>query len=307
MSNRQARREQSRTARTQRPTRPSRPGGGGLSPRKRGGGFNIFAQPFLLVVAGLIIVLAVILGIVVATGGSSNADLVQDLEKAANDLPLDLANGNKLGRDDAPIKLAEYEDFQCPFCLRYSATQEPTLINEYVKTGKVQIIYKNLPALGNESVRAGIAATCAADQNKFWQYHNRLFLEQARAGQATNEQKNVGRFSDDKLKSYAQEVGLDIDKYTACFNDPATLNKVQAEFQEASALNFSSTPSFAANGRPLSQGSFNTLDDWRKALDTLLSATPTPQPSATASASGTASPAATTPAASATATPTKAQ
>ena len=104
----------------------------------------------------MIVALAVVLGIVAAnTGGGSSDQYVTDLQTALTELPSDMANGTKLGSDSAPLKLTEYEDFQCPFCLKYSASQEPTLVNEYVKTGKMQITYENLPDPRKRRVRQG--------------------------------------------------------------------------------------------------------------------------------------------------------
>jgi protein-disulfide isomerase len=220
-------------------------------------------------VAGLIIVLAVVLIIVAAQsgGGGGGGDYVKLLTDAHTQLPADLENGYKLGKDDAPIKLTEYEDFQCPICLKYTATQEPTLIEEYVKTGKMQITYQHLPVLRTESVRAALATQCAADQNKFWDLHSKLFTVQAEAGQQTSEKTNVGRFSDAKLREFAQGVGLDMAKYDTCFASQDALQKVQDQERAANALGFSGTPSFAINGSPFTSGIPDSMDQWRTTLD----------------------------------------
>lgn len=288
MSNRQARREQSRTTRGQRAARPTRPAPG-KAPKRSGGGPDLLSRPYLLGVAGLIILLAVVLVFVASrSGGSSTtSDWTKNLNDAHAQLPGDLANGLKLGKEDAPIKLTEYEDFQCPICLKYTALQEPALVEEYVKTGKMQIIYQTLPVLKTESVRAGMAAQCVADQNKFWDFHSKLFTVQAEAGQGTTEKVNVGRFSDAKLREYAQGVGADLAKYDACFASPDTLQKVQEQERAARGLGLSGTPSFVINGSPFTSGIPDSVDQWRKTLDDAykqLTASPTPaaSPSATA-------------------------
>lgn len=316
MSNRQARREQMRTSRQQtaqqRPSRPTAPG-----PRKTGGGGGgsglprFLSQPFLLMVIALVIALAVILTLVVMLQGTNTGGLPEKLITAEQTFPYDLAKGTKLGKDDAPLKMVEYEDFQCPFCLLYTANQEPTLIEEYVKTGKLQIEYKHLPNLGTESVRAGRASQCVAAQDKFWQFHHKLFLTQAEAGQSTNEKVNAGRFSDGNLRKYAVEAGADGAKFDECFTAQESLSKVQADQQEAGAFGIGGTPGFTINGRPIGSGAPSSLDGWRQLLNQLLeaaNATPSATASTTAAASATATtPTATTPAATATpaaATPT---
>ena len=315
MSNRQARREQSRTTRTSRTTpRGSRPpvgpprrgsGGGG------GGGGNPLLQPFNLVVAAVIIgLIAVLAGVIMFGGSESDSDkAAKQLEVAAPKVPLELANGTKLGKDDAPIKLTQYEDFQCPFCLRYTSEDEPVLVEEYVKTGKVQIIYEHFPGLGFESVRAASASQCVADQNLFWKYHNLLFLTQAKAGQLDGEKVQANRFSDDKLKQYAAQVGADPAKYDACVSADTHAQLVQDQQRRARSLGITGTPGFLINGQPIGSGAPSTLDAWRKLLDDAVgqagkAANATPgaspgtsvSPAASASAAATNSPAtATTP------------
>lgn len=290
MSNRQARREQSRTTRTQRSRprpqqRSSRPTGGG-------GGSNIFTTGFLLALGAVAVVLIAVVIIFTQFVGSDSGDgdLASKMEDARANLPLDLANGTKIGRDDAPVKIVEYEDAQCPFCLRYTANTEPTLMDEFVKTGKAQIEYKHLPILGkSESTLAAIAMTCAAEQNKFWEYHAHVFTIQAKAGQDTNEQVDVGRFTENKLKGYASDLGLDRAKFDACYQSPDTLATVSNNSREAQSFGITSTPGFIVNGRQIGSGS-PSLDDWRAIINEAAgggsaTTTTTASPSASASAS----------------------
>ncbi len=311
MSNRQARREQSRTTQKSRqqrsPIRGSSRGPGGKPPS--GGSPDWLSRPFLLGLAAVIIVLGVIAAIVMTAGGDDNT-AVQQLEEMNQKLPVDMANGATLGRDDAPLKLTEYEDFQCPFCLKYTATQEGALIEEYVKTGKLQIIYNHLPLIGVESANAALASQCAADQNKFWQFHDELFLIQARAGQIEVEKKNVGRFSDAKLKDVASQLGLDRTKFDACYDGKEHLDLVNEQQRTAKSFGITGTPGFLLDGSPLGSGAPASVDDWRKVLDqayTQATSSPTASPAGTRTPAATTSPAptaATAPAA--TATPTKA-
>ncbi len=312
MSNRQARRDQMRNSRQQRAqgaSRPTRSSGGPGKPRKSGGGglTAILSRPFLLVVTALIVGLAVVLGILLANQDSGDGGLADKIATGKAEFPYDMANGTKVGKDDAPLKLVQFEDFQCPFCLGYTGEDEPTLINEYVKTGKLQIEFRHLTVLGTESLAAAKGGECAAEQNKFWQYHNELFLAQAKAGQQTSEKVNVGRFSDDRLKKYAADLGLDTARFNACFDNPATLEAVQNDQREATTFGIRSTPGFLINNQPLGSGAPVDLTEWRRVLDEKLkelNTTPTATTTASATATtpaATASP--TTPAATATPTP----
>lgn len=298
MSNRQARREQARGSSASRQTRPSkapakRPTGGGGG---GGGGSDIFSRGFLLAGVAFVIVAAIVIGVVIAFGGSKSDSekYVKDLETARADLPLDLINGNKIGRDDAPVKIVTYEDFQCPFCLVFTAEQEPEIISELVKTGEVQLEYRHLPIFRQESVDAAVASQCAADQDKFWQYSNQLFLVQAKAGQVEKEKSNVGRFSEDNLKKFAGDLGLDQAKFDQCFDSREHLDMVTDQQREANQLGITGTPGFVVNGSPLGAGTPNGIDAWKQIVQNVKDAI------ATATASANASPGSTTAAGSAT-------
>jgi protein-disulfide isomerase len=200
---------------------------------------------------------------------STDAAAVSALSAARVDFPADLADGYALGRADAPLSLTMYEDFQCPFCLRYTAVIEPALVEEYVAAGDLRIEFQNFPILGPESLNAGIAAECAAQQDRFWDLHHELFLLQAEAGQLTNEQLQVGRFSDEALRTIAEGLALDMPAYDVCYSDPATLATVQDMAGRARELGLTGTPGFVLNGTAL-PGAPANLEGWRLFLDTQL-------------------------------------
>src|SRR5437879_12524604 len=78
------------------------------------------------------------------------------------------------GRSDAPVTVYEMSDFQCPFCRSFALTTLPILEREYVQTGKVRLVYINLPLpyLHANAFAAALVATCAARQGKFWPMHD---------------------------------------------------------------------------------------------------------------------------------------
>lgn len=297
MSNRQARREQARTTRSTRPTRPAPGSGKGRPTGSGGGGSSVFTSGFMLVFGGFLVlaVIAVILVLVLGGDGGSDSDLVAAMEKHNAELPTELVNGTKIGKDDAPVKITEFEDFQCPFCLQYTADQEGGIINELVKTGKVQLEFRNLPILGAESVSAAIAGQCAADQNKFWQYHNLLFLTQAKADQVGNEKTNVGRFSDGNLKQFAKDLSLDTAKFDECYDSRAPLELILQQQRDANQFGITGTPGFLVNGQPLGTGTPSSLDDWKQIVTNVENAiaTATANAGASPTASASAAPTAT--------------
>lgn len=168
---------------------------------------------------------------------------------------------NRLGDPNAKVMIVEFADFQCPFCGRHHELVAPTLIKEYVDTGKASYVYKNMAFLGNESVWAAVAAECAADQGKFWKYHDYLFTHQ--------NGENQGAFEKDKLVGFGKEVGLEMAKFEACVKNDETLARVQADTQEANALGVSSTPTFFVNGKPLV--GLTSPDEFKQAIEQALS------------------------------------
>lgn len=168
---------------------------------------------------------------------------------------------NRLGDPNAKVLIVEYADYQCPFCGRHHELVAPTLVKEYVDTGKAAYLYKHMAFLGNESVWSAIASECAADQGKFWQYHDYLFTHQ--------NGENQGAFNKDKLIGFGKEVGLDMPKFEACVKNDETVARVQADTQEAQSLGVSSTPTFFVNGKPLV--GLTSPDEFKQAIEQALS------------------------------------
>ena len=181
-----------------------------------------------------------------------------------------MVDGSTLGRKDAKLTLAVFEDFQCPYCLRYSALFEPALVDDYVRTGKIRLEFHQLPILGDESVQAAVASWCAGQQGQFWAYHKKLFMVEAEADQLTVEKVGIGRFSAANLQSFAAGLGLDAAAFEACSNSGAAIEAVRADVRQAQSLGLRGTPSFVMNGTPLASGAPATAAAWRKLLDDAL-------------------------------------
>ena len=197
-------------------------------------------------------------------------DFSTPLRDAAAKLPAEMQSGTTLGSANAPLTLTVFEDFQCPFCLQFSAIQEPALIQEYVRTGKLKIVHLNLIRLGAESTQAALAAMCAADQNKYWSYYYRLYLVEADANQYSDERSNVGRFTPEKLKAYASDASLDRAVFDSCLDSGQHSDSIIADQREASRLGINATPGFALAGHSSWVGAPASMADWRKRLDQAL-------------------------------------
>ena len=146
-----------------------------------------------------------------------------------------------LGPPDAPVVIEEYSDFQCPYCQRFAQQTAPRIVEEYVKTGKVRFVYRNFAFIGDESVWAAQAAECAANQSRFWDYHDKLFASQAG--------ENRGAFSRDRLKGFVRSLDLDQATFARCLDNNETLGRVLQDKAEAQRLQVRSTPTFFINGQ----------------------------------------------------------
>jgi len=157
-----------------------------------------------------------------------------------------LADGQALGRADAPVTIEIYSDFQCPACGTLARTIKPLLMRDYVDTGEVRLVYRDFAFLGPESVDAAVAARCAASENRFWQFHDYLFANQ--------QGENRGAFSRPRLEAMGEAVGLDADTQRACIADPAVRQEVTDERAAAAELQINSTPTLVIDDEQRIQG-----------------------------------------------------
>jgi protein-disulfide isomerase len=108
-----------------------------------------------------------------------------------------------LGDPNAPVTVIEYGDYQCPFCARFYTDIEPLIRDQYIKTGKVKMVFRNYPFLGPESTAAAEAAECAKDQGKYWEFHDALY-----SAEATDAQEHNGNLNRELFLSVAQDLKL---------------------------------------------------------------------------------------------------
>lgn len=147
------------------------------------------------------------------------------------------ADFNKVGKPDAPIKIDEYADFQCPYCRIWFEQTERLLMDNYIANGTVYFEYHTFGEfIGPESVDAAQAAYCAGDQDKFWQMHATIFTNQ------TGE--NIGAFSDRRLEAFAQEIDLNMDEWSECYNSGKYSDRIEQDGADALAAGAKSTPTF---------------------------------------------------------------
>jgi protein-disulfide isomerase len=186
--------------------------------------------------------------------------------------PLDLADGYSLGASDAPVAIEVWEDFQCPFCQRFTFQVKPALVERFVETGQARLTFRNLAFLGDESHWAAVAGSLAADQDRFWPFHDYVF--------ANLLGENVGSFSLDRLLAIGEAASLDMQR----FREGLVLDAARARFREidataraeAAALGINATPTVTVDGVVLPSPDLETVSAAVEAALAASAATATP-------------------------------
>ncbi len=176
-------------------------------------------------------------------------------------------SGQAMGDPNAPVKMEEFSDFQCPYCRQFHNDTFRRIIDTYVRTGKVYFIFRNFPIVdrttaAQESHTAADAAVCAGQQSKFYEYHDLLFANQ--------NGENIGDFTVKRVQSMAKTLGLDTAKFNTCLSDSATANSVAQDYAAGVKAGIDSTPSFLVNGKVVA-GAL-PFEQFQAAIDAALAA-----------------------------------
>ncbi len=169
------------------------------------------------------------------------------------------ASGTAWGgtKDQAKVVIVEYSDFQCPFCGRHALNTIPLLEKRYASNSAVRYEFHPFAFIGPESQDAAAAALCAAEQEKFWPFHDTVFANQ--------NGENEGTFAKANLKKIAQAVGLDMGKFNECFDSGRMMAEVNNYLSEGQKQGVQSTPTFYINGQQIlgalpAQDFYNAID-----------------------------------------------
>lgn len=172
------------------------------------------------------------------TGNGGNSGIFSD------ELKTEAPNDVILGDPKAPVTIIEYGDYQCPACGAFFSDTEPLVRENYIKSGKAKIVFRDFQFLGPESVLAGEAAACAKEQNNFWAYHDAIYVAEVKDGK-----ENSGNLNRDLFIQLAKNVGLDVNKFTVCYDSNKYENAVKQQMQNESSLGINQTPTFFVNGQ----------------------------------------------------------
>lgn len=145
------------------------------------------------------------------------------------------------GEENAPVTIVEFSDFECSYCGRFYTQTLGLIEEEYIETGKVKFVYKDFPltSIHSNAQKAAEAGECADEQGKFWEMHDKLFEEGVKGGVET-------------FKEYAEEIGLNTEKFNECIDSGKMAEEVAEDLQEGQAAGIRGTPGFIVNGQLIS-------------------------------------------------------
>ncbi|GGN05742.1 thiol:disulfide interchange protein [Thermus composti] len=168
-----------------------------------------------------------------------------------------------LGREDAPVVVVDFSNYLCPHCQNHALNILPRLKAEYIDTGKVRYLFRDFPFPGQANViRAGEAAACAADQGRYYEYHEILF--RAASGWANLSGEVLDRY----LVDLAGQLGLDTQAFQTCLASGKHREGVLADQKLASDLGLTGTPTFFIAGEK--HTGFLPYEEWQALLDKAL-------------------------------------
>jgi len=166
------------------------------------------------------------------TGNTPSAPVPSSQPPQPVRVKLPLKDGITLGSPEAPVTMVEFADFQCGFCKRFHEQTFPEIKKQFIDTGKVRYISRNLALqFHQDAAKAAQASLCAADQGKYWEMRDEIL-------------KHNNALKPADLAAYAGTIGLDADKFNACLNSDAHQEQIRQDGTDAGAVGITGTPSF---------------------------------------------------------------
>jgi protein-disulfide isomerase len=177
------------------------------------------------------VIIGIIAGLLVVTGtaDNNNSNALTISKLTDNGSPI-------MGDPDAPITILEWGDYQCTFCYKFHQDTLDIINEEFIKTGKVKVIFKDFPLNGPDSKLAAESSYCAHDQGKYWEYHDQLYENWA--GERT------GWITREALSEFAKSINLDTAEFNKCLNESKHENKINSIYEFGKQIGIDATPSF---------------------------------------------------------------
>ncbi len=182
-----------------------------------------------------VIVVAIVTGISVSYLSPSSETVNLDMGRTHG--TISTAMGSPiLGDPSAPITIVEFGDYQCERCYEWFHETKPSIVQDYIDTGKANLVFVDLAFLGKDSIPASMATYCAEDQEMYWEYHDLLYNFQ--------EHVDNGWANSERLKAFAYSLGLDFELFESCLDSEKYSKRVQYNIQQARENGVRGTPGF---------------------------------------------------------------
>ena len=210
-----------------------------------------------------VIVVAIIVGITASYSSSSSESVNLDMGRTHG--TISTAMGSPiLGNPSASITIVEFGDYQCEQCFAWFHNTKPAIVQDYIDTGKVNLVFVDLAFLGRDSPKAAQASYCAEDQGMYWEYHDLLYTSQ--------ESVDGGWANSERLKAFAFSLGLDMGLFESCLDSEKYSKRVQYNIQQAKENGVRGTPGFFIVGPNEQQqiGGAQPFSVFKKTLDSMI-------------------------------------
>jgi len=175
-----------------------------------------------------------------------------------------IENGSPIkGDPSAPITILEWGDYQCTFCYKFHQNTLDIINEDFIKTSKVKLVFKDYPLNGPDSLLAAEASYCAQDQEKYWQYHDELYKNWG--GERT------GWITRESLSIFAESIDLNLDEFNDCLDNHTYKDRASIHYQFGNELGIDATPSFLVfnEGKIIKIRGNQPLDVFLKTFDEL--------------------------------------
>lgn len=192
---------------------------------------------------GISVVLVILVAVLIfgtdKSGQVRNAS-PKEVTKPSIDMDSLVDDDTVKGDKNAPVTIIEWSDFECPYCARFYSQAYQQIDEQYIKTGKVKLVFRDFPLSFHQNAqKAAEAAECAGEQGKYYEMHDKLF--ESGVGGGVN-----------SFKQYAMVLGLDTAKFNDCLDSGKMASETQKDMQDGIKAGIKGTPGFIINGQLVS-------------------------------------------------------
>ena len=225
---------------------------------------------FSVLVAGLAVVLAIAVFVLLKTGGGASAAAAGPPAAVVDDG----FRGYTLGSDKAPVEIIEYLDYECPVCATFATIQMPTIKEQLINSGRVRWRFRDYPLPIHKYSRfSAHAVQCAGAQGKFFEMQDQIFYRHQWA--------QTGKDPSSLFRDLAKTAGVDLNAYDSCMEKGQFAARIEFSRQEGDQKLVDGTPTFYANGTKLAFRRLPGSDDFKAIVDSIIARPARPAASTT--------------------------